>query len=263
MFLHLLNGPQKRQTWRNAHFGKKWVIFPISKLQFSEEPTLEANRKRCHNTFPVERKRTPGLSTIPEDLTFPPNRSLIVNSLLRTCPIRTSFFSGSKNPHCGKKVWSEPDSDLAYLGGSKNPHGGKESMVRTRLHLSLFGWIEKSTRWKRSMVRTRLRLSLFGWNEKSTRWKRSMVRTRLRLSLFGWIKKSTRWKRKYGPNQTSPQPIWVDRKIHTVEKKKYGPNQTSTQPILVDRKIHTVERDRRFKEHFGLITKRKFSCLPP
>ena len=196
MFLHLLNGPQKRQTWRNAHFGKKWVIFPISKLQFSEEPTLEAHRKRCHNTFPVERKRTPGLSTIPEDLTFPPNRSLIVNSLLRTCPIRTSFFSGSKNPHCGKKVWSEPDSDLAYLGGSKNPHGGKESMVRTRLHLSLFGWIEKSTRWKRSMVRTRLRLSLFWWIEKSTRWKISMVRTRLQLSLFWWIEKSTRWKKK-------------------------------------------------------------------
>ena len=154
---------------RNGKFSQK--------LQFSEKRTLEAHRKRCHNTFPVERKRTPGLSTIPEDFTFPPNQSLIVNSLLRNCPIRTSFFSGSKNPHCGKKVWSEPDSDLAYLGGSKNPHGGKESIVRTRLHLSVFGWIEKSTRWKR----------------------------------------------KYGPNPTSTQPIWVDRKIHTVEK-KHGPN---------------------------------------
>ena len=168
----------------------------------------------------MERKRTAGLSTIPEDLTFPPNRSLIVNSLLRTCPIRTSFFSGSKNPHCGKKVWSEPDSDLAYLGGSKNPHGGKESMVRTRLHLSLFGWIEKSTRWKRSMVRTRLRLSLFGGS-----------------------------KNPHGGKEAWSEPDFflaylVNRKIHTVEK-KHGPNQTSTSPILVDRKIHTVEKKRR------------------
>ena len=88
-----------------------------------------------------------------------------------------------------KKVWDEPDFNLAYLGGSKNPHGGKKSMVRTRL----------------------------------------------RLSLLWWIEKSTRWKKKYGPNQTSTQPVLVDRKIHTVER-KYGPNQTSTQPILVDRK---------------------------
>ena len=241
VFLHLLNGPQKRQTWRNAHFGKKWVIFPISKLQFSEEPTLEAHRKRCHNTFPVERKRTHGLSTIPEDLTFPPNRSLIVNSLLRTCPIRTTFFSGSKNPHCGKKVWSKPDSDLAYFGGSRNPHGGKENMVRTRLHLSLFWWIEKSTRWKKKVwAEPDFNLAALGGSKNPHGGKKSMVRTRLRLSLFWWIEKSTRWKKKYGPNQTSTQPA-----------------------ILVDRKIHTVEKDRRFKEHFGQITKRKFSCLPP
>ena len=308
MFLHLLNGPQKRQTWRNAHFGKKWVIFPISKLQFSEEPTLEAHRKRCHNTFPVERKRTSGLSTILEDLTFPPNRSLIVNSLLRTCPIRTSFFSGSKNPHCGKKVWSEPDSDLAYLGGSKNPHSGKESMDRTRLHLSLFGWIEKSTRWKRSMVRTRLRLSLFGWNEKSTRWKRSMVRTRLRLSLFGWNENSTRWKRSMVRTRLRLSLFWWNEKStrwkrsmvrtrlrlslfwwieksarwkrsmvrtrlqlslfwwiekSTRWKKKVWAEPDFDSAYFGDRKIHTVEKDRRFKEHFGLITKRKFSCLPP
>ena len=203
VFLHLLNGPQKRQTWRNAHFGKKWVIFAISKLQFSEEPTLEAHRKRCHNTFPVERKLTPGLSTIPEDLTFPPNRSLIVNSLLRTCPIRITFFSGSKNPHCGKKVWSKPDSDLAYLGGSKNPHGGKENMVRTRLHLSLFWWIEKCTQWKINMVRTRLRLCLFGGSKNPHGGKEVWSEPDFDLAYF------------------------VDRKIHTVEK-KHGPNQTST-----------------------------------
>ena len=127
---------------------------------------------------------------------------------------------------------------LVYLCGSKKSTRWK-SMVRTRLHLSLFWWIEESTRRKRNIVRTRLQLSLFGWIEKSTRWKRRMVRTRLHLSLFWWIEKSTRWKKKYGPNQTSTQPILVDRKIHTVEKKSMGRTQTSTQPILVDRKKTT------------------------
>ena len=92
-----------------------------------------------------------------------------------------------------KKVWAEPDFNLACLGGLKNPHSGKK---------------------------------------------------------------------KYGPNQTSTQPILVDRKIHTVEKKVWaepdfdsayfggsknphggkksmGQNQTSTRPILVDRKKKT------------------------
>ena len=104
-----------------------------------------------------------------------------------------SLFGESKNPHCGKEAWSEPDFDLAYFGGSKNPHGGKEA-----------------------------------WSEPD-----------FDLAYFGGSK---------NPHGG---------------KKKDGPNQTLTQPILVDRKIHTVEKDRRFKEHFGLITKRKFSCLPP
>ena len=29
--------------------------------------------------------------------------------------LRLSLFGGSKNPHGGKEVWSEPDFDLAYL----------------------------------------------------------------------------------------------------------------------------------------------------
>ena len=61
------------------------------------------------------------------------------------------------------------------------------------------------------------------------------------LACLGGSKNPHGGKKKYGPNQTSTQPILVDRRIHTVEK-KYGPNQTSTQPILVDRKIHTVEK---------------------
>ena len=37
-----------------------------------------------------------------------------------------------------------------------------------------------------------------------------------------WIEKSTRWKKKYGPNQTSTQPILVDEKSSTVEKKVWA-----------------------------------------
>ena len=40
-----------------------------------------------------------------------------------------AYFGGSKNPHGGKEVmWSEPDFDSAYFGGSKNPHGGKKKV---------------------------------------------------------------------------------------------------------------------------------------
>ena len=145
-----------------------------------------------------------------------------------------------------KKVWAEPDFDSAYFGGSKNPHGGKKSMGRTRLRLSLFWWIEKSTRWKKKygpnqtstqpiLVDRKIHTvekkvwaepdfdsAYFGGSKNPHGGKKSMGRTRLRLSLFWWIEKSTLWKKKYGPNQTSTQPILVDRKIHTVEKKVWA-----------------------------------------
>ena len=141
---------------------------------------------------------------------------------------------------------------LSLFGWNEKFTRWKRSMVRTRLRLSLFWWNEKSTRWKRSMVRTRLRLSLFWWIEKSARWKRSMVRTRLQLSLFWWIEKSKRWKKKVWAEPDFDSAYFGGSKNPNGGKKKYGPNQTSTQPILVDRKIHTVEKDSRFKEHLSL-----------
>ena len=89
-----------------------------------------------------------------------------------------------------------------------------------------------------------------------------MVRTRLLLSLFGESKNPHGGKEAWSEPDFDLAYFGGSKNPHG-GKKNYGPNQTSTQPILVDRKIHTVEKDRRFKEHFGLITKRKFSCLPP
>ena len=156
-----------------------------------------------------------------------------------------SILVDRKNPHCGK-VWSEPDFNLAYLGGSKNPHGGKKSMGRTRLQLSLFEWIEKSTRWKKKygpnqtstqpiLVDRKIHTvekkvwaepdfdsAYFGGSKNPHGGKRSMGPTRLRLSLFWWIEKSTRWKKKYEPNQTSTQPILVDRKKKQHVTKQVG-----------------------------------------
>ena len=182
--------------------GMSGVLFDVSDIICKHQSGLDLERLRQFQTHCQLRK-------VEEMTTFRWQKSpqYLNNStqfrwkmeIHRFDPLPSPVYSKSstwsilvdrENPH-GGKVWSEPDSTLAYFGGSKNPHGGKEVWSEPDFNLAyLFGWIEKSMRWKRSMDRTRLRLSLFWWIENSTRCKSSMVRTRLRLSLFGWIEKS-------------------------------------------------------------------------
>ena len=112
------------------------------------------------------------------------------------------------------------------------------------------------------MVRTRLLLSVFGESKNPHGGKEAWSEPDFDLAYFGGSKNPHGGKEAWSEPDFDLAYFGGSKNPHG-GKKEYGPNQTSTQPILVDRKIHTVEKDRRFKEHFGLITKRKFSCLPP
>ena len=55
-----------------------------------------------------------------------------------------AYLGGTKNPHGGKEVWSEPDFDLAYFGGLKNPRGGEKKVwSEPDFDLAYFGGSKK------------------------------------------------------------------------------------------------------------------------
>ena len=59
-----------------------------------------------------------------------------------------AYLGGTKNPHGGKEVWSEPDFDLAYFGGLKNPRGGEKKVwSEPDFDLAYFGGSKKKTRY--------------------------------------------------------------------------------------------------------------------
>ena len=133
---------------------------------------------------------------VPVENGNPPFGSIAVPGLQQE--FHLFYLGGSKkSTRCGK-VWSEPDFNLANLGGSKNPHGGKEVWSEPDFHSAYFGGSKNPHGGKKV------------WAEPD-----------FHSAYFGGSKNPHGGKKKHGPNQTSTQPILVDRKKKNTLQSKW------------------------------------------